>query len=171
MKKLFLNLSLCLSLVVIGSQNIAHADIFNPIGVHQDDVFSDTVSARSATVGVDSGTILAEVTQIASYLGTREGYFYDINQHEFVNYAAATIITYDPYGLSASFGALNADGIGASIDWNAGKYIPTANVPLLNFTQYFYIGFGIGERYISDNNGVDKWRFAYGPTGEFKFTF
>lgn len=167
MKKMFLSMSLCLSLVVIGGQN-ARADIFSPIGASEKFKLTETAPIP----GVDSGTILADVSQIAGYLGTREGYFYDINQHEFVNYAAATIVTYDPYGLSVSFGALNADGVGASIDFNAGKYIPTANVPLLSLTQYFYVGFGIAERYIDTGNGAGQtWKFAYGPTGEFKFTF
>ncbi len=161
---------LSIALVIIGLSiaTNSRADIFSPVGGPQ----REKVSQSLAIPGVDPGTILADVTQISGYLGVREGYFYDINQHEFANYAAATIVTFAQYGISVDFGALNADGVAASIDWNAGAFVPTQNVPLLSMFQYFYVGFGIAERYtdIGDGNG-SQWRFGFGPTGEFKFTF
>lgn len=146
----------------------AHADIFPPIGESP----KAKVSEPMAIPGVDPGTIIADAAQIAATLGTKEGGMYDFNRHEYVNYAAATLITYAPYGLSLDFGVLNTDGVAASIDWNIGGAIPHQDAPLLSFFQYVYVGFGVGERYtdINDGNG-SNWRFAYGPTAEFKLTF
>lgn len=145
----------------------AHADIFDPIGAPENLKASEGV----AISGVDPGTILADAAKITGYLGVREGYFYDWNQKEFANYAAATIVTYVPWGLSVNFGVLNADGIGASVDFNIGSMLPAENVPVLNLFQYFYAGFGIGERYLDQPDGNKGWDFAYGPTGEFKLIF
>ncbi len=146
----------------------AYADIFPPIG--------ETPKAKlmepMAIPGVDPGTIIADGAQIAAALGTKEGGFYDIGRREYVNYAAATIITYAPYGLSLDFGALNTDGLAVSVDWNIGGAIPKQDAPLLNLFQYVYVGFGVGERYTDLNDGAgSKWRSAYGPVAQFKLTF
>lgn len=164
MKKLFLSFTVILCL--FGS--VAHADLFPPIGAP---VQKAKLSEGVAIPGVDPGTILADVTRISGALGVREGYFYDVQAHQVTNYAAATIVTYAPWGMAVDFGALNADGVGASIDFNIGAAIPQQDVPLLQFFQYFYAGVGIGTRYVDQPDGSKGWDFSWGPTGSFKFTF
>jgi hypothetical protein len=160
MKKLlsFIVLALLLS-------STCYADIFSPIGEQK-----EKVSQNLAIPGVDPSTLIGEAAQLAAALGTREGFFYDVKQHEITNYLAATLITDIPYGISASFGAINTDGIGVSLDWNAGAIIPAQNVPLLGLFQYFYIGLGAGARYLDEGDG-SRWQFAWGPTAELKLTF
>lgn len=160
MKRLF-SIVLCLSLVVISGQ-YAHADIFAPVGESHNLKATEAV----AIPGVDSNTILANVAQITSYLGVREGALYDFGQHEFCNYAAATVVSFEPYGLSIDVGAVNADGVAETIDWNAGKFIPAQNVPLLNFLQYLYIGGGLAERSIDGD-----WKTSAVIDAQFKTTF
>ncbi len=140
----------------------AHADIFGPRPERK------LSATQNEELGfpVDPGTILADLTQITGYLGVREGVFYDFKEHEIVNYAAATIYTYQPAGISLDAGALNADGFAATIDWNAGAFIPADQVPLMNLVKYLYIGGGVGAR---DIDG--KWKAAYGLDAQFKFTF
>lgn len=144
----------------------AYADIFGPRPVKK----MSAVQGEQLAYPVDPGTILDYLTKIEQYLSPREGVFYDFNQSEFVNYAAATIYTYQPAGISLDFGALNTDGVALTIDWNAGAFIPADQVPLLNLVKYLYIGGGVGARDIDTGNG-NRWHTAYGVDAQFKFTF
>ncbi len=158
MKKLYTILAISMYMLV--QVPLAHADIFPSIGEQK------LKAVERETVSVDANTILSEVTQISEYLGVREGGLYDFGQHEFCNYAAATLITWEPYGISVDIGAVNADGVAETVDFNAGKYIPAQNVPLLNFLQYFYVGGGLAQRYINDD-----WKVSAVIDAQFKFTF
>ena len=91
--------TLCLMLVAFGilTATISRADIFGPQPAKK---FNANLTISSS----DSSTILDEVTKIAEYLGPREGFAYDFRRKEFVNYAAATLYTYQPYGISLDFG-------------------------------------------------------------------
>ncbi len=145
--------------------NTAKADIFGPR--------PEKRLTASQGVSIDPGTILADATQIAGYLGTREGVFYDFNAGEVCNYAAATIYTYQPYGIALDAGALNMDGFAVTVDWNAGANVPSDQVPLLNLVKYLYVGGGVGARDLdkSDTDSTKTWRVAYGVDAQLKFTF
>ena len=142
--------------------NASYADIFGP---------QPAKAQATEGVSVDPATLLEYLTAAANYLGTREGTFYDFNASEFCNYAGATLYTYEPWNLSASFGLLNADGGAATIDWNVGKVIPCDKVPILSMFKYLYVGAGAGARYIEQDNGRKKWEPAYGIDAQFKATF
>lgn len=151
-----------IALMAICLTSTAHADIFNPIGQET----KQKASQPMAIPGVDADTILAEVAQITAYLGVREGGLYDFGQHEFCNYAAATIVTYAPWGISLDLGLVNTDGFASTVDFNVGAMIPVENVPLLNLFKYLYVGGGVAERSIDGN-----WKTSGVLDGQFKFTF
>lgn len=140
----------------------AQADIFGSRPEHR----LNASQNQALSFPVDPGTILADLTQITGYLGVREGVFYDFNQGEFCNYAAATVYTVQPYGIAIDVGALNTDGFAVTVDYNLGSMIPAQDVPLLNLVNYLYIGGGAGARDIDGS-----WKAAYGVDAQFKFTF
>ena len=138
------------------------------------DVFGDrTEKKMSAAYGanasagyVDPGTILDYIAAISGYLGVREGFFYDIDNEEFVNYLAATLYTIPDTGIAINIGAVDTDGVIASVDYNIGAVIPADDVPLLSLVEYLYVGFGAGYR-----SHDEDWNLVYGPTVSFKATF
>ncbi len=144
----------------------AHADVFGGRTDHR----LSALQNQDLAYPVEAGTILADLTKISSYLGVREGFFYDFNQSDFCNYAASTLYTTDA-GVSVSIGALNTDGFASTVDYNVGAHIPSENVPLMNLLQYLYVGAGIGARDIDNGDGQTKWRAAYGVDTQLKFTF
>lgn len=158
MKKL---LSLFLFLAL--STGVAHADIF---GEQPSGKLKAGSNLNASATYVDPGTILDYLAAITGYLGVREGFFYDVDSEEFANYLAATLYTIPDTGLSISVGALDTDGILASLDYNVGMAIPSEDVPLLNLLEYLYVGVGVGA--ISVDN---EWELVYGPTAQLKFTF
>jgi len=66
---------------------------------------------------------------------------------------------------------LNFDGGAATVDFNIGKFMPSEGVPIMELFKYFYVGGGIGARYIdtkNDNTDKEKWCAAYGADAQFK---
>lgn len=159
MKKLILS-----TLLIIGICGVARADIFNPLpakSTHQ----SFLASVNSS----NPGNILADASTIVNYLGVKEGEAYQFNQHKWVTTTGATIISYSPWNLSLDIQMLNADGVVASIAWNAGNYLPVNSVPVMQYLQYLYLYGGAGaEENTSDNNAM---KIATIAGAEFKFTF
>ena len=81
---------------------------------------------------------------------------------------SATIVTYAPWNLSFDVSLLDSDGVTGDIAWNAGAVIPVANVPILKYTQYFYVVAGIGGE---ENRAGTAFKLAPILGGEFKFSF
>ena len=146
--------------------SLAYADIFGERG--------KKLKAGEEAVSLEPDTILDNLSTIIGYLGAREGTFYDFNTNEFCNYAGVTIYTYKPWGVSLGMGALNLDGGAATIDWNAGAFIPSEEVPVLSLFKYLYVGAGGGARYLGlHDDFIDEreWQFAYGLNAQFKMTY
>ena len=159
---------LLLSLAIMATTQVAHADIFGPRSAPK----AKGVEAAEAPTFVDPVTILDSASQIIGYLGTREGFFYDFEQEEFVNYLAATIYTEPETGIAFSAGMLNIDGFAVTADYNLGAIIPSQDVPLMNLLQYLYVGGGVGARHMDIGNGNgEEWHLAYGLDAQLKFTF
>lgn len=139
------------------------------------DIFGQRDKKLKATEGaIGPQTILDNMSKVVDYLGAREGTFYDFNTNEFCNYGGATLYTYEPYKLSLNVGALNLDGAAATVDWNAGAFIPSENVPVMSLFKYLYIGGGLGARFLdkTDNLIDDKeWQAAYGADAQVKMTW
>lgn len=157
------------TLILVSATLPAYADIFAPIGAP----VKLKASEALAIPGVDPNTILGEVTQILGYLSPKEGMLLD--KHGTTNYLSATIITYDPASLSLNVGTTNItpDGVALTVDWNAGKYIPAQNVPVLQYIQSATIGAGVDYRYLNkDNDDAEKgWTPSWVLTGQIKTTF
>lgn len=168
MKKLFLVMSLCLSLGVIGGQT-ARADIFHPVGASEKLKATESL----AIPGVDPSTLLGEFSQALGYLSPKVGGLLD--KHGYTDYLSATVITYEPYGLALNIGTTNIvpDGYAATIDWNFGKYIPAANVPLLQYITSGTIGAGVDYRHTdkSKSDPTQVWDTSWAVTAQVKTTF
>ena len=160
MRKLVLALSL---LFVLGCAP-AFADIFNPITPTNNKV---TMTVVQPAAYLDNTTILTDAATIINYLGIKEGEAYNFRTNTFVTTSSATIVTYEPWGLSADLVMLNADGVAGVVAWNAGKFLPVANVPLIKYFNYLYIDGGCGWE--QDVNKAFKPAPVLGA--EFKFSF
>jgi len=112
----------------------------------------------------DLNDVLNVVIAVSNRLGTREGFFYDINTKQTFNYAAATVYTEPNTKVAFDVGVLNLSGVAGSADYNLGNLVPAGD-PLGNLMQYAYVGFGAG--YTHDNELGNRW--AYGPTAQVKF--
>jgi len=158
MKKVlaFLTLALMLS-------GTAQADVF---GDRTEKKMSAAYGANASAGYVDPGTILDYVAAIGGYLGVKEGFFYDVDNEEFVNYLATTLYTIPDTGIALNIGAVDTNGVIGSIDYNLGALIPADEVPLISLVEYLYVGLGAGMR-----NTDEDWEFIYGPTVVFKATF
>lgn len=148
---------------------VSYADIFHPIGAPEKEKATQGV----AIPGVDAGTLLAVFTQDLAYLGPKVGPLLD--KHGTTTYASATIVTYAPYGLALNVGTTNItpDGFAATVDWNAGQYIPAANVPILQYIQNATIGVGADYRKTdrSSNDQTQVWSASWALTAQVKGTF
>lgn len=123
---------------------------------------------------IPSDDILSNLASIIGALGVKEGAYYDIEHNEFVNYAAATLVTFDPVPVSIDLGMLNTDGAALTANYNVGDAIPVENVPVMKFLKYLYLGGGIGARYLEpeDDPSAEKaWEFSYGLSAMFKFVY
>lgn len=150
---------LIVAFLFVGST--AHADVWG----HKNTNMKLSASAADAiNFPVDPGTILSYLGVISDRLGVREGFAYDFKEKEFVNYAATTLYTIQPYGIALDLGALNADGVAGSVDYNFGALIPPGD-PLTNLLQYAYAGPFLGARDIEGN-----WQVSYGVGAQVKFT-
>lgn len=127
--------------------------------------------SRSETNTVAQSTIVEYAAEIADYLGPRAGVFYDFGQGELCAYVGGTIYTYDAWATSLNIGVLDSDGAVVSVDYNVGAVIPADDVPILNLTEYLYLGAGAGGRYLEDDSGVSEWEAAYGLDIQFKLTW
>ena len=149
--------------LVFGLCSVARADVFGPQRTASYKVSNTTTGDQ---VTIDPATIFTDITQVVNYLGVREGSVYDFNKKEFVTYTAATLYTWN--NIAIDIGMLNIDGVGASIDYNIGNLLPVQNVPILKYTQYLYVGGGVGGRYDSVTN---TWKVSPFIGGQFKLTF
>ena len=156
MKKLMLAL-----LLVVCFAGVAKADIFNPIGTNKK--YSTFLASVNSTA---PGDILADASAIINYLGVREGEAYQFTQHKWVTTSGATIVSL-PFNFALGATMLNSDGVVGDIDWNVGAYIPVANVPIIQYTQYLYIEAGAG----AEENSSNAFKAAYIVGPEFKLTF
>lgn len=164
MKKLII----AVVLLTVCFQNLAYADVF---GNGRQRPTTMRASANYNIAMPDPDTILAWLTAMNEYTGTREGFFYDFNEGDISNYFAATLYTI-PAGVSLSAGLLDTDGYAVTIDYNLGQHIPSQGVSILEFLQYLYIGGGIGQRHLDkDNSDEQEWRTAYGLDLQMKLTF
>lgn len=148
--------------------NLAHADMFDPIGAPKSLRATESLSIP----GVDADTLLGETTQILGYLGPKAGPLLD--KHGTTTYLAATIVTYEPWGLSLNAGTTNLtpDGFAGTLNWNFGQYLPVANVPILNHISTGTIGGGWDYRHIADHNGDPvTWNDSWAVTAQLKGTF
>lgn len=163
-----------LSLFIIGLffAGTAHADIFGDDRSHNQKLKAsgDHVATVSAPF-VDPQTILDYVAAIAGYLGTREGFYYDVDHEDFGNYLASTIYTVPDTGISFSIGMLDTDGVGLTADYNVGALIPAGDVPLLSFTEYLYAFAGGAYRNIDQGDGTKEWELSPIVGAQLKFTF
>lgn len=158
MKKIILGLS-----ILMMTCTVARADVFGTRNnVNENSLRSSFVASES----VSNETILENVGKLVGYLGVREGAMYDLRTDEFLNYAVATLYTYDPAGITLDVGMLNTNGAAASVSWNIGAIIPAEDVPVAQYIKYLYIGFGVGG--VLEN---DSWDVVYGPEASFKFVF
>jgi hypothetical protein len=155
MKKLLFTVAL-----LIGLCGIAKADIFQPISPVNENL-------KASAPIITTGQILADATSIINYLGVQEGYAYNFRLHKFDAETGATVITYAPWGIDLGIAMLDTDGVAATIDWNAGKYLPANGVPILQYVSYFYLSAGIGGE--ADNNG--NWQVAPIVAVKAKFSF
>ena len=147
---------------VFGFAGLAHADIFNPITPA-----SHKLALTEPTAAMfDSGTILADASQIINYLGVKEGEAYNFHTKSFVTTSSATFITYAPWGLSVDATMLNADGVALVAAWNIGNYLPVGNVPIIKYFNYLYVDGGFGWE--QDANKAFKPAPLVGA--EFKFS-
>ena len=151
------------ALLLLGS-TVAKADIFNAIGPKDSKVQLTSLQASGI---FNSGTILTDVTQIVNYLGVKEGVAYNFGSRNIINTIGATVITYQPWGVSADLEVLNTDGVALVGAWNIGNYLPVANVPIIKYFTYLYVDAGYGAEQDSNNN----WKSAPLIGAEFKFSF
>ena len=154
MKKLVLVIMMLVLPVVF-----AHADIFNPISPNQ--------RFKATALNFDSGSTLSDISTIINYLGVKEGYAYNFELKQFDNTVGATIVTYAPWGISADLEMLDSDGVAGVVAWNAGSYLPVANVPIIKYFTYLYIDGGCGME--ANNSGT--WKVAPTVGVEEKFSF
>src|SRR5665213_3522429 len=129
MRKLLLVAALMFSCV-----GISHADIFNPVGQKSNEMI--TLSAPAVS---NSSTLLNDTVAVVKYLGLREGFAYQFNQHKFVSTTGATIISYAPWHLALGATMLATNGVVGDLDWNIGSYFPVAKVPIMKYVKYLYI--------------------------------
>jgi hypothetical protein len=106
------------------------------------------------------GYLVAIITQ----LGMRQGVAYDFRNKELVSQTGATIATM--YNMALDLSMINTDGVSLTLDYNIGAVLPVINAPILNFTQYLYIGGGYAERYHDD-----EWQGTPIVDAQFKFKF
>lgn len=136
------------------------------------------IQSQKYLFGVESAAtandILSNVARVIGALGTKEGAYYDFKRDEFVNYAAATLITFDSVPISIDLGMLNADGIGLTTNYNVGEALPVENVPVIKFLKYFYLGAGVGYRFLEpedEEDGDKSWEASFGVSALFKFVY
>lgn len=153
-------------MLVFGLCGVANADIFNPLPNHNK-AFLTSVNGSSAI----SGNILTDASTIINYLGVKEGEAYNFNQHKWVTTTGATLISYTPWNLGIDIQMLNADGVVAGLSWNVGNYLPVANIPVMQYTQYLYFFGGAGVEQKTEGDGTTPMKFASVAGAEFKFTF
>jgi len=149
--------------LLMGS-GISRADIFNPIP-SKNQAFLSSINTPS------SSTILTDAAAIINYLGVKEGEAYSFNQHKWVTTTGATLLTYTPWGIALDVDMLKTDGVVGAISWNAGSYLPSQNVPLLNVTQYLYFFGGSGAEQKIESDGSTPMKFTSVAGAEFKFSF
>lgn len=153
---------LSLVVMVFAFIGLAKADIFNPI---------DPVKQKaevSEPAAFDDSTLLTDATLVIDYLGVKEGAAYSFEKGEVVNTTSATIVTYAPWDVSLDISLLDDDGVAGDIAWNAGAVIPVANVPILKYTEYFYVVAGLGGE---ENREQSAFKLTEILGGEFKFSF
>jgi hypothetical protein len=146
----------------------AHADIFQPIP-HRAETKQFLADVNGLSTNAD--TLLTDAAAIINYLGVREGYAYQFNQHKWVTTTGATIVSYTPWNVALGVTMLNTDGVVADIDWNIGNYLPVQDVPIMNLTQYLYIFGGAGAQLKTEDDGSQPMKFASVGGIEAKFSF
>ena len=151
-----------MAIIMFSFVGLASADILNPIGPSNSKVTFTTPTA------FNSGTILTDAATIINYLGVTEGEVYSFENHSWVTTTGTTIVTYAPWNLSLGIAMLNTDGVVADIAYNLGAVLPSANVPLLKYTQYLYVIGGIGGE---ENTEGTAFKLAPVIGAEFKFSF
>jgi hypothetical protein len=133
MKKLFLAIAL-VSMFFVTS---ARADLV--------DLFMKPQPTAKATAVVEPTTILDIVTKVINVVGPKEGIGYDFKQKEVVNILSSTIAT--KWNTSVNIDLYNTDGVGLGLSYNLGKVLPVANVPVIQYFQYLYVGASYGVRW------------------------
>ncbi len=143
--------------------SVAQADVFNPIGGNvKYKSFLNSVNGSSI-----NGNLLSDLTQIVNYLGIKEGEVYNFQLKKWVTTSSATIITYAPWNLSLDADLLDTDGVGGSITWNVGNYLPVQGVPVMQYIQYFSLIAGDG----AENNSAGNVKNVSYVGAQFKLTF
>ena len=156
--------NILLSIVIVfGLMGIARADIFGPPVQPK---YEAVKASNGSLITIEPATIFEDIANIVDYLGSREGTVYDFHQKQWETYSGATFYTWK--GFSADIGMLNVSGVGLSIDYNLGAFLPTKGIPILQYTQYLYVGGGCGGYFDSTKNA---WEIAPFAGAQFKLTF
>lgn len=156
------------AVLVFGFTAFAQADVFGPTNGKWDNQAQTYQVPEKASAGfaIEPATVFQVVTNVVDYLGSREGTVYNFKAKEWETFTGATLYTWK--NISLDIGMLNLDGVGASIDYNLGALLPTKGIPILQYTQYLYVGGGCGGKL---NETTNKWEVAPYVGAEFKLTF
>lgn len=153
-----------MALLAVSITSTAHADLVPDLFGSQPGVARRAALASPGLSPVEYAQIDAAIVQAIQIIGPKEGFGFDLNREEIVNVTSATLFTWN--GISLDLDAYNLDGFGASINYNVGQNMNVAQVPLLQYAQYLYVGFSDGYR-----NYEDKWHTSPMPIVQVKFSF
>lgn len=96
----------------------------------------------------------------------------DIQHHRVLNTLGFGILGYKDVEVDLAY--IGVDGFGAVLNYNL-QNLPVANVPILSYTKYLNIGYGIGYRTmaladVNDNPKSDN-QLIHGPVVFIKLNF
>lgn len=126
------------------------------------------VAVSLPTLAKAEGTILDQIRT----LPLKEGVMIDFQHSRVLNTVGFGLVGYNGIGLDLAY--IGTDGVGAVLNYNL-QNLPVKNVPILSYTKYLNIGYGIGYRTMAladvDGNPKSDNQLVHGPVVFIKLNF
>ena len=123
-------------------------------------------------LGVCSFAGAEGVGELLNKFPVKQGYFFDVNSGKGYSITGVEII--QKAGFSGNLAYVAPDAAAVTLDFSLAK-LPTENVPVIRYLEYFNIGYGVGYKTVTlfetEGNPDSDNKLIHGPLAYFKIKF